>query len=64
MARPRDGAATETPSNWEAPEVSEPVEIPLTVDTSTRDEDGPQPHQEPMYVEVEVSSDDAVVAEL
>ena len=44
--------------------MSEPVEIPPTVDTSTRDDDGAQPHQEPMYVEVEVASADAVVAEL
>lgn len=44
--------------------MSEPVEIPQTVDTSTRLDDGAQPHQEPMYVEVEVASADAVVAEL
>lgn len=30
------------------------------VDTSPRTEDGPQPHQEPMYVEVEVADGDAV----
>ena len=41
-----------------------PEEIPPNVDTSTQPDDGDQPDQEPGYVEVEVSSDDAVVAEL
>jgi hypothetical protein len=36
---------------------------PPDVDTTPREEDGPQPHQEPMYVEVEVTDEDAVEVE-
>ena len=38
----------------------EPEPMPPAVDTSTQPDDGPQPDQEPGYVEVEVADEDTV----